>query len=164
MNRNILMSALLALAGCGLSSADGQTGRSREPIVSCPTSPAKEVFASALGLCGDYQAVGEGAWVQGGPAGINGVVDVVGKHDFSGDVVAFEMVVAEPAEFEIVVEPVMGQLDAGAFARVAGQQTDEHVITLRQQVQQCDDPRQHDARPFRQRLGEALRGRLGCLR
>ena len=89
MNRNILMSALLALAGCGLSNPEGQTRRSREPIVSCPTSPAKEVFAAALCLCGDYQAVGEGAWVQGGPAGINGVVDVVGKHQFSGDVVAF---------------------------------------------------------------------------
>ncbi|MDP1828958.1 MAG: hypothetical protein Q8L48_37195 [Archangium sp.] len=89
MNRTVLMSALLTLAGCGLSGGDGQARRSREPIVSCPASPAKDVFTAALCLCGDYRAVGEGAWVQGGSAGINGVVDVVGEHEFSGDVVAF---------------------------------------------------------------------------
>ena len=89
MSRTTLMSALLVLAGCGLSGVDGQPRRSRQPIVSCPASPAKEVFGAALCLCGDYRAVGEGAWVQGGPAGINGLMDVVGNHDFSGDVVAY---------------------------------------------------------------------------
>jgi hypothetical protein len=90
MCRTFLMSAVVVLVGCGL--ADGGAAgaaRSREQIVSCPTSPAREVFQAALCLCGDYTAVGEGAWVQGGPAGINGSMDVVGHHDFSGDVVAY---------------------------------------------------------------------------
>lgn len=88
MCRTFLMSAVVVLAGCGLVEGSGAR-RTREPIVSCPTSPAKEAFKAALCLCGDYRAVGEGAWVQGGPAGINGVVDVVGTHEFSGELVAF---------------------------------------------------------------------------
>lgn len=89
MRRTFLMSAVVVLAGCGL--VDGSPGarRTREPIVSCPSSPAQEVFTAALCLCGDYTAVGSGAWVQGGPAGINGSLDVVGDHDFSGDIVAW---------------------------------------------------------------------------
>lgn len=90
MRRTFLMSAVVVLAGCGLADGRGaDTRRTREPIVSCPASPAKEVFHAALCLCGDYTAVGEGAWVQGGPAGINGRMDVVGQHDFSADLVAF---------------------------------------------------------------------------
>lgn len=89
MCRIILMSAVLVLVGCGLVNGEPTVSRARQPIVSCPASPAKEVFNTALCLCGDYRAVGEGSWVQGGPAGINGSLDVVGHHDFSGDVVAW---------------------------------------------------------------------------
>jgi hypothetical protein len=90
MCRIILSAVVVVLAGCGLVEGGGAgAARSREAIVSCPSSPAKEVFQAALCLCGDYTAVGEGAWVQGGPAGINGTMDVVGDHDFSGDLVAY---------------------------------------------------------------------------
>lgn len=89
MSRTILMCAVVVLAGCGLSNGERTPTRARQAIVSCPASPAPKVFDAALCLCGDYRAVGEGAWVQGGPAGINGTVDVVGRHDFSGDVVAW---------------------------------------------------------------------------
>jgi hypothetical protein len=88
MSRTILMSVVV-LAGCGLTNGERTAARARQTIVSCPASPAPKVFDAALCLCGDYRAVGDGSWVQGGPAGINGVVDVVGHHEFSGDVVAW---------------------------------------------------------------------------
>ncbi len=90
MRKMLVMSVAVVLAGCGLvdgTKAGVQTNRQR--IVSCPETPAPKVFTSALCLCGDYRGVGEGAWVHGGPAGINGTMDVVGHHDFSGDVVAW---------------------------------------------------------------------------
>lgn len=86
--RRFLVSAAVVFVGCGVVDGGG-AGRARQPIVSCPTSPAEEVFDAALCLCGDYRAVGQGAWVQGGPAGVNGALDVVGAHHFSGDVVAW---------------------------------------------------------------------------
>lgn len=93
MRTNIVVS-LVVLSGCGVSFDGGDVARSasrtaRQPVLSCPASPAKKAFASAMCLCGDYRAVGQGAWVQGGPAGLNGSLDVVGRHDFSGDVVAY---------------------------------------------------------------------------
>ena len=109
MCRTFLMSAVVVLAGCGLvEGSGGGSSRARAPIVSCPTSPAKEVFQAALCLCGDYTAVGEGAWVQGGPAGLNGSMDVVGQHDFSGDLVAFGGVSG------------VGQLTVGGHLSTAG--------------------------------------------
>lgn len=93
--RSLMTTMVVVFSGCGLVDVGGgpgavrKTSTGRAPIVSCPTSPAKELFTGALCLCGDYRAVGQGAWVQGGPAGINGSIDVVGNHDFSGDVVAY---------------------------------------------------------------------------
>lgn len=92
MRTNVLV-LLVGLSGCGLS-LDGAPGRptsrtSRQPVLSCPASPAKKVFTSAMCLCGDYRAVGQGAWVQGGAAGLNGSLDVVGRHDFAGDLVSY---------------------------------------------------------------------------
>jgi hypothetical protein len=60
-------------------------------MVSCPASPARQVFAQALCLCGDARLVGAGLVVSGdgGTVGINGVLDVVGTHQVSGDVTAF---------------------------------------------------------------------------
>jgi hypothetical protein len=84
---------LMMLSGCGVvdgrPSGSTPTGRSRQPVLSCPQSPAKEVFTAALCLCGDYEAVGEGAWIHGGRSGINGSLDVVGDHRFGGDVTAY---------------------------------------------------------------------------
>mgnify|MGYP000929588867 CR=1 FL=1 len=64
MNTKIL-AALMAMSGCGVvatssSSPFSSNGRSRQPVLSCPASPAKKVFTAAMCLCGDYQAVGEG--------------------------------------------------------------------------------------------------------
>ncbi|MBL8923220.1 MAG: hypothetical protein JNJ54_30495 [Myxococcaceae bacterium] len=94
MRTNIVLLVVVALSGCGVSFDGGDVARSaprtsRQPVLSCPASPAKKVFTSAMCLCGDYAAVGQGAWVQGGAAGLNGSLDVVGRHDFSGDVVAY---------------------------------------------------------------------------
>ncbi|MFO0597279.1 MAG: hypothetical protein U0228_18340 [Myxococcaceae bacterium] len=90
--RKIVLAAVVVLSACGIggvqpSGASGKVGR--QPIISCPSSPAREVFTAALCLCGDYRAVGQGAWVQGGPAALNGTLDVVGTHDFSGDLRAW---------------------------------------------------------------------------
>lgn len=93
MRTNVLV-LLVGLSGCGRSLDGGEVGAqrsktARQPVLSCPQSPAKKVFTSAMCLCGDYRAVGQGAWVQGGAAGVNGSIDVVGRHDFSGDLVSY---------------------------------------------------------------------------
>lgn len=86
-----ILAVLVVMSGCGVvgSGGTGATGQARQPVLSCPESPAKKVFTAAMCLCGDYDAVGEGAWVHGGATCINGALDVVGHHDFSGDVTAF---------------------------------------------------------------------------
>ena len=89
MNRWIL-ATVAALSSCGVVEGPGGVGRTRATIVSCPQSPAKEVFNQALCLCGDYRAVGDGLWVKGGSAGVNGSVDVVGTHSFEGDLTAWQ--------------------------------------------------------------------------
>lgn len=93
MTKTSVLLVVIGLTGCGLAVDGGSSApasrTSRQPVLSCPASPAKKVFNAAMCLCGDYRAVGDGAWVQGGPAGINGSLDVVGRHTFSGDVVAY---------------------------------------------------------------------------
>ncbi len=87
-----ILAALMAMSGCGVvatSNPFSSNGRSRQPVLSCPESPAKKVFTAAMCLCGDYHAVGEGVWVQGGTTGLNGSLDVVGDHRFAGDVMAY---------------------------------------------------------------------------
>lgn len=87
---NHALAALVVVAvfsSCGV--VDGAPKRARQAIVSCPSTPAPKVFTNALCLCGDYAAVGGGAWVHGGASGINGAMDVVGHHEFGGDVVAW---------------------------------------------------------------------------
>lgn len=89
-NPSLLFLAVVSLSACGVVDGGGGSARkARAPIVSCPSTPAPQVFTRALCLCGDYQAVGGGAWVHGGASGINGVMDVVGEHRFGGDVLAW---------------------------------------------------------------------------
>lgn len=82
---------MLVLVGCGAPKSEWPKDvmTARAPVLSCPASPAKQVFGAAMCLCGDYRAVGEGAWVEGGAAQLNGSLDVVGTHQFSGDVIAY---------------------------------------------------------------------------
>lgn len=99
MRIGVLAVMVASICGCGVVSVNESSGSSgaktsgaktaRQPVLSCPASPAKKVFTAAMCLCGDYRAVGQGAWVQGGAAGLNGSLDVVGKHTFSNDVVAY---------------------------------------------------------------------------
>lgn len=82
---------MLVLVGCGAPKSDWPQNpmTTRAAVLSCPASPAKQVFGAAMCLCGDYRAVGQGAWVEGGAAQLNGNLDVVGQHQFSGDVIAY---------------------------------------------------------------------------
>lgn len=82
---------MLVLVGCGAPKSEWPQNpmTARAAVLSCPASPAKQVFGAAMCLCGDYRAVGEGAWVEGGAAQLNGILDVVGTHHFSGDVIAY---------------------------------------------------------------------------
>lgn len=83
---------VVALMACGVTQVGSSArARTRAPIVSCPTSPANQVFTQALCLCGDYRAVGQGLVVQGDGAtvGINGMLDVVGTHQMAGSVSAY---------------------------------------------------------------------------
>lgn len=94
MRIGVLAVMVASVSGCGVVSVNERTESSgarsaRQPVLSCPASPAKKVFTAAMCLCGDYRAVGQGAWVQGGAAGLNGSLDVVGTHTFSNDVVAY---------------------------------------------------------------------------
>lgn len=87
----VILVAVLVVCGCGVTSTpDVARPRARQPVLSCPQSPAKEAFgARALCLCGDLRAVGDGVVVTGGSVGVNGQLDVVGSHRYLADVEAF---------------------------------------------------------------------------
>ena len=60
-----LLPVLVVLSACGVERPSATSATFKAPMVSCPTSPAAQVFSQALCLCGDYQAVGQGLWVKG---------------------------------------------------------------------------------------------------
>ena len=73
----------------------------------------------------------------------------------AGHVVAVEVMVAVAADGEVLVQAEMPQLDAGAGADVAGQQTDQHVLARAQLDQQIRHAGQHAAVVSLQACGKA---------
>src|SRR5438552_8612839 len=61
------------------------------------------------------------------------------RERFAGDVVALELLVAEAAEREMLVQAVVAELQAGAVADVAGEKTDGHIAAALQRSQQRRD-------------------------